>query len=104
MNKCPKCKLPQKGIYRSQYFGYDLSKNKKAFKTIRNKLENIMGALNNAIPFSLIVWGQPRIDSGVASILNATTPIFTVLLAHTLTSDERLTLRKCVVGHISYSY
>ena len=54
----------------------------------------VMGALNNAIPFSLIVWGQTRIDSGVASILNATTPIFTVLLAHTLTSDERLTLRK----------
>jgi drug/metabolite transporter (DMT)-like permease len=51
----------------------------------------IMGAINNAIPFSLIVWGQTRIDSGVASILNATTPIFTVLLAHVFTSDERLT-------------
>jgi drug/metabolite transporter (DMT)-like permease len=56
----------------------------------------VMGALNNAIPFSLIVWGQTRIDSGVASILNATTPIFTVLLAHLLTSDERLTIRKLV--------
>ena len=54
----------------------------------------IMGALNNAIPFSLIVWGQTRIDSGVASILNATTPIFTVILAQLLTSDEHLTLRK----------
>jgi drug/metabolite transporter (DMT)-like permease len=54
----------------------------------------IMGALNNALPFSLIVWGQSRIDSGLASILNATTPIFTVLLAHFLTSDERLTIRK----------
>lgn len=54
----------------------------------------ILGALNNAIPFCLIVWGQTRIDSGVASILNATTPIFTVLLAHMFTSDERLTLRK----------
>ncbi len=53
-----------------------------------------MGALNNAVPFSLIVWGQTRIDSGVASILIATTPIFTVLSAHLLTSDERLTLRK----------
>lgn len=56
----------------------------------------VMGALNNAIPFSLIVWGQTRIDSGVASILNATTPIFTVISAHMLTSDERLTLRKFV--------
>ena len=54
----------------------------------------VMGALNNAIPFSLIVWGQTHIDSGVASILNATTPIFTVLLAHFLTTDERLTIRK----------
>jgi len=54
----------------------------------------VMGALNNAIPFSLIVWGQTQVDSGVASILNATTPIFTVLLAHFMTSDERLTIRK----------
>ena len=56
----------------------------------------VMGALNNALPFSLIVWGQTRIDSGVASILNATTPIFTVLLAHFLTSDEHLTIRKFI--------
>ena len=54
----------------------------------------IMGLFNNALPFSLIVWGQTRIESGVASILNATTPIFTVLLAHFLTSDERLTIPK----------
>jgi len=54
----------------------------------------VMGALNNAIPFCLIVWGQTRIDSGVASILNATTPIFTVLLAHFLTSDEQLSAPK----------
>ena len=54
----------------------------------------VMGLLNNAIPFSLIVWGQTRIEGGVASILNATTPIFTVLLAHFLTSDERLTTKK----------
>jgi drug/metabolite transporter (DMT)-like permease len=62
----------------------------------------VMGALNNAIPFSLIVWGQTRIDSGVASILNATTPIFTVLLAHYLTSDERLTLRKILGVFIGF--
>lgn len=51
----------------------------------------VMGVLNNAIPFSLIVWGQTAIASGLASILNATTPIFTVLVAHWLTADERLT-------------
>lgn len=50
-----------------------------------------MGMLNNAIPFSLIVWGQTHIASGLASILNATTPISTVLVAHLLTHDERLT-------------
>jgi len=49
-----------------------------------------MGLLNNAIPFSLIVWGQTHIASGLASILNATTPLFTVLIAHGLTTDERL--------------
>ncbi len=50
-----------------------------------------MGLLNNAIPFSLIVWGQQHIASGLASILNAATPLFTVVLAHVLTSDERMT-------------
>lgn len=51
----------------------------------------VMGVLNNAIPFSLIFAGQTRIDSALAAILNATTPLFTVLLAHFLTRDERLT-------------
>jgi len=50
----------------------------------------VMGALNNAIPFSLIVWGQVHMDSGLASILNATTPLFTVLLAHAVTADEKM--------------
>lgn len=50
----------------------------------------ILGAINNAIPFSLIVWGQQHIASGVASILNAATPLFTVIFAHFLTSDEKM--------------
>ncbi|RCS25173.1 DMT family transporter [Phyllobacterium salinisoli] len=49
-----------------------------------------MGLLNNAIPFGLIVWGQTQIASGVASILNATTPLFTVVVAHYLTADEKM--------------
>jgi drug/metabolite transporter (DMT)-like permease len=53
-----------------------------------------MGVLNNLIPFSLIVCGQTEIASGLASILNATTPVFTVLLAHWLTRDERLTANR----------
>ncbi len=51
----------------------------------------LMGALNNLIPFSLIVWGQTHIDSSLAAILNATTPVFAVIMAHFLTQDERLT-------------
>lgn len=51
----------------------------------------VMGVLNNAIPFTLIVWGQTHIASGLAAILNATTPLFTVLVAHWFTRDERAT-------------
>jgi len=51
----------------------------------------VMGFLNNLLPFSLIFWGQTQISSSYASILNATTPVWTVLLAHFLTTDERLT-------------
>jgi drug/metabolite transporter (DMT)-like permease len=54
----------------------------------------VMGALNNLIPFSLIVWGQTHIASSLASILNATTPIFSVILAHLLTREERLTTNR----------
>ncbi len=50
-----------------------------------------MGFLNNLVPFSLIVWGQTHIASGLASILNATAPFFTVFVAHFLTSDEPMT-------------
>ncbi len=55
-----------------------------------------MGLLNNVLPFALIVWGQHRIASGLASILNAATPLFTVLAAHVCTADERLTWLKAV--------
>ncbi len=51
----------------------------------------VMGLLNNVIPFSLIIWAQGQIPSGLASILNATTPISTALVAHAFTTDEKLT-------------
>jgi len=50
-----------------------------------------MAFINNVMPFSLIVWGQSHIASGLAAIVNATTPLFTVMIAHVFTSDERLT-------------
>lgn len=56
----------------------------------------IMGALNNAIPFSLIFWGQTSIGSGLASILNGTTAVFGAVVAGLLLVDEPLTSRKIV--------
>ena len=53
----------------------------------------VIGVLNNAVPFTLIVWGQSHIASGLASILNATTPLFTLVAAHAFTRDERMTAR-----------
>lgn len=55
-----------------------------------------MGLLNNVIPFVLIVWGQTQIASGLASILNAATPIFTIVVAGILLPDERPTPLKLV--------
>ncbi len=55
-----------------------------------------MGLFNNLIPFSLLFWGQTTIASGLAAILNATTPIFSILVAHLLTTDEKLTANKLV--------
>ena len=50
-----------------------------------------MALLNNVIPFTLLVWGQTRVASSAASILLATTPIFTSIMAHYFTADEKMT-------------
>ena len=50
-----------------------------------------MGLLNNVLPFSLIVWGQSQISSGLAAILNATAPLFGVIVAGILLRDESAT-------------
>jgi drug/metabolite transporter (DMT)-like permease len=66
-----------------------------------------MGILNNMIPFCLIVWGQTHIASGLASILNATTPLFAVVVAHLMTSDEKMTgnrLFGVLVGFAGVAY
>jgi drug/metabolite transporter (DMT)-like permease len=54
----------------------------------------VLALLNNVVPFILFGWGQTRIASGLASILNATTPIWGVVVAHLFTRDERMTGRK----------
>lgn len=56
----------------------------------------VMGLLNNAVPFSLITWGELHIASGLAAILNAATAILGVLVAAAVFRDERLTARKAV--------
>ncbi|MDC7741557.1 DMT family transporter [Rhizobium binxianense] len=61
----------------------------------------ILGLINNALPHALIFFGQTRIGAGLAAILNATTPIWTVLIANYFTSDEKLSAAKiggCLVG------
>jgi drug/metabolite transporter (DMT)-like permease len=54
----------------------------------------VMGLLNNVLPFLLIVWGQKEVASGLAAILNAAAPIFTVIIAGVFLKDERMTAAK----------
>ncbi|MCZ8317011.1 EamA family transporter [Phreatobacter sp.] len=54
----------------------------------------VMAVLNNVIPFTLIFWGQTAIPAGLAAILNATTPLFSVIVMHLFTSDERASPNK----------
>jgi drug/metabolite transporter (DMT)-like permease len=61
-----------------------------------------MGFLNNALPFTLIFAGQVELGAAAAAILNATTPTFTVLLAHVTTADERLTGGKAVGATLGF--
>lgn len=61
----------------------------------------LLGLINNALPHTLIFFGQTQIGAGLASILNATTPIWTVLIANRLTTDEKLSANKlagCLTG------
>ncbi len=59
----------------------------------------VLGFFNVALPFSLISWGEQYIPSGLAALLQATTPIFAVILAQFLTEDDRMTPAK-VIGVI----
>lgn len=53
-----------------------------------------LGITNVAIPFFLISWGEQSIDSAVASVLDATVPLFTILIAHYMLDDDKITLPK----------
>ncbi len=54
----------------------------------------IMGILNNVIPFSLILIGQQEIGSGLAAVVNAMTPIWTLIIANQFTTDEKFSTNK----------
>jgi len=54
----------------------------------------VAGLTNNAIPYMLITWGEQSIDSGLASVLNATTPLFSLIVAHLALADDKITMRK----------
>ena len=51
-----------------------------------------MGVFNTALPFTLISWGETKIDSSLASILNGTVPLFTIIIAHFWLHDDKITL------------
>ena len=62
-----------------------------------------MGVFNTAVPFTLISWGETKIDSGLASILNGTVPLFTIVIANYWLHDEKITLARLaglVIGFI----
>ena len=63
----------------------------------------VLALLNNAIPFSLFAWGQQHIASGLASILNATSPLWAVLVAHAFTDDEKATPLKIFGVAVGFS-
>ena len=67
-------------------FGHHLPTDRKSWTQLF-----ILGAINAALPFILFFWGQTQIDSGLASVLNATTPLWGVVTAHFLTRDEKAT-------------
>ena len=71
--------------------GYQIPKSLKLWRTFF-----ILGLLNNVIPFSLIVWSQNHIGAGLASIINATTPLFTILIAGAFLCDEHMTPQRVV--------
>jgi drug/metabolite transporter (DMT)-like permease len=71
--------------------GQDLPRRREVWTTLA-----VMALLNNLIPFSLIFWGQTAIPAGLAAILNATTPLFSVIVMHLFTEDEKATPNKVV--------
>ncbi|MDB2530295.1 DMT family transporter [Paracoccaceae bacterium] len=71
------------------FSGHQLPRGRKTWQAFL-----ALGLLNNVIPFGLIVFGQQTIGAGLAAILNATTPLWTVLIAALFLADERFSRQK----------
>ncbi len=71
--------------------GAELPKSGRALAALA-----LLGLGNNALPFALIAWGQTHLAAGLASILNAATPVFAVLVAHVFTAEEKLNRFKII--------
>ena len=56
----------------------------------------VLGVVNTVLPFALITWGEMHIESGLASVLQGTAALFTLVVAHFTFADERISLRKLV--------
>src|SRR5215212_5841684 len=54
----------------------------------------VLGVVNTVLPFALITWGEMHIESGLASVLQGTAALFTLVIAHFTFADERISLRK----------
>jgi drug/metabolite transporter (DMT)-like permease len=54
----------------------------------------VLGLINNALPFLLISWGELTVDSAVASVINSTVPLFTLIIAHVMLDDDRMTMSR----------
>ncbi len=62
----------------------------------RWRLLTLLALMNNVVPFSLIFLGQTQLGAGLASVLNATTPFWTLIIANAVTRDEKLSWNKIV--------
>lgn len=71
---------------------------RQRFATLRTHLPAyiFMGVFNTALPFVLISWAETRIDSGLAAILNATMPLFAIVISHFWLTDEKMTLTRLI--------
>lgn len=63
----------------------------------------VLGMTSVAIPFFLITWGELSIDSAVAAILNATVPLFTLVIAHLFLQDDKMTVQRVIGLFVGFS-